>query len=240
MPLCRLPFLFLALLLTACAPELDKFLQPLAEVARSAVDESDARINRAYGFLKHDVAPLPHMARAAAGEKVSGEGLTWDSTPFIAVGVTDTGGKLMGAFPRAGDGIADLLTELAQGPELGDLTIIPNTFTFTLGLNAPLENGTVTALLDVEQVLLRDVLHPAAATAGGFAFLANHDRRVILSTRSSLAGSALKTWNIPAPNPGEERVANITVDGDSYHVATAASSQGNGWIIGVAAPNQTP
>jgi hypothetical protein len=225
--------------LMACTPDTQTMLSPLAEMARGAVTEADARVLKAHRLLADEVAALPQVARWWQPDAGADQAVDWGQTPFVAVGVVDAGGQLKAAFPRAAEGFGTLLAEAADGPEVGDLRIVPNTFTFTLGLrHTPADAGgtRVTALLDVDTVLLDGVVKPVAKAAGGYAFLANRDQRVILANNTNLIGQAMDTLGLPLPAPGAEAVGTVTLAERAYYVACAASTGANGWVLGVLVP----
>ncbi|MBI5136956.1 MAG: hypothetical protein HZA24_06405 [Nitrospirae bacterium] len=227
------------LTLTACAPDTEKLLAPLAEMARGAVTETDARVDKAHRLLVDEVAALPQVARGWRSDAGADQPVDWGQTPYVAVGVVDAGGVLKAAFPRAAEGFGTLLAEAADGPEVGDLHIVPNTFTFTVGLrHTPADGGgvRVTALLDVDAVLLDGVVKPVAKAAGGYAFLANRDHRVILANNTKLIGQSMDKLGLPLPAPGADAVGEVTVGDRAYYVACAASAGANGWVLGVLVP----
>jgi len=227
--------------LTACNKEVpqEQFLAPLAALASAAIAETDTRINKAATLLKDEVAVLPQVARHLGIETEAEDApVDWGGTPYMAVAVSDAGGKPVALFPRGSDSFAELLVAAANGPAIGDLTIVPNTFTFTVGLSHQPE-GTdhrLSALVEVDRVLLKEVLKPTAGSAGGYAFLANGDQRVIVTTLPTLMGQAMNKWSIPVAAAGQTAVGEITVSGVGYYVATATSPSANGWTVGVLVP----
>ncbi len=233
--------------LTGCNRETDGILKALTGMSREAVTEVDARIDKAHDLLASDVAKVPQISRLLGVQTDAADiSLSWDNSPYIAVGVVGSEegseGKVLALYPRASDGIAQLLVAAGKGPEVGDLTIIPNTFSFTLPMHyaPPGAPARLTALIDVDKVLLNGVLKPVAAAAKGYAFLANRDRMVILSTHPTLLGQPLSKWSIPVPESGGEATGKTALAGIDYYVASAASKSANGWIVGVAVPVSKP
>jgi len=230
--------------LMACSKDTDPvdYLAPLARLAESARDESDARMVKALALLKDELASVPKIAQlltpGAEGE-VEPVAISWGKTPFMAVAVSRADGASPVVFPRGSDAFTAILVAAADGPELGDLQIVPNTFSFTLGMRHLPENGggtRLSALLDVDRVLMGGVLKPAASAAGGYAFLANRDDRVILSTLPLLMGQTLAKYGLPIAAAGNHAVGQATVGKVDYYVATAKSATANGWTIGVLVP----
>jgi len=228
-------------------------LAPLADMARGAMAEAEQRIERARAFLGDDVMPHPEVAGLYAAtpppKPDPAQAITWSSTPYIAVGAFDAQGHLLMAMPRAGEDLAALLETAARGPDIGDLTRIPNTFAFTVGMRqlVPDHPGAyVSALLDVDDVLVDGVLYPVAEAAHGFAFLADGDHNVVLTTLPALTGRALAAWSIPVPGPGRQATATVTIDGRRYDVAAAGAKGPYGWVLGVGVsaagegPEKTP
>ncbi len=228
---------------TGCNREQDtgEFLAPLAELAQGAITEADSRIDKASKLLAGDVAAAPPIAKllgTGSGDGTDDTKLNWDNTPYIAVGVVNPAGELLGIFPHGSNGFTDLLKKAVAGPDTGDLMIIPNTFSFTMPLrHAPKgSKQTLVTLLDVDRVLLDGVLKPVAAAAGGYAFLANRDQRVILATHPALIGQPLSKWHIPVAAPGQQVTGRVTLAGIDSYIATATSTSENGWIVGVTVP----
>lgn len=224
-------------LAAACSRPQPDPLAPLAGLARSAMTETEQRVARAHRFLAEEVLPQPRVAGLYTGEIPDDvPGLSWGTTPYIAVGAVDAAGALIEALPSAGDGVRRLLREAARGPEVGDLILIPNTFAFTLGMRQPVpghEGAALSALLDVDRVIAQGVLQPVAEAAGGFAFLADGNRNVVLSTLPALTGRAISHWSIPVPEPGRDATATVEIDGKRYDVGTATSAGTHAWLIGV-------
>jgi len=246
--------LFFILLAATLAPGCSQPdpLAPLADLARSGVAEAESRVDKAHAFLGTDVLSHPEVTGLFEGrppvdpEKSE---ITWGSTPYIAVGAFDAQGHLLMAMPRAGEDLAALLETAARGPDIGDLTRIPNTFAFTVGMRqlVPDHPGAyVSALLDVDDVLVDGVLYPVAEAAHGFAFLADGDHNVVLTTLPALTGRALAAWSIPVPGPGRQATATVTIDGRRYDVAAAGAKGPYGWVLGVGVsaagegPEKTP
>ena len=227
--------------LAACDRAQEDPLAPLARMARSGMGTAEERVARAHAFLAGDVAPHVQIQSLFAQEGPGDppqdvERITWPGTPYIAVGVFDADGKLLGALPHAGEGVEELLGRVVQGPEVGDLTRIPNTFAFTVGMRQPVpghDGARIAALLAVDQVLVADVLQPLAEAAHGFAFLADGEGNAVLTTLPALTGRALAHFQIPLPDPGQEATATVTIDGHRYDVAAARSAGLHGWIVGV-------
>jgi hypothetical protein len=223
--------------LAACSGPAPDPLAPLAGLAASAMGETEQRLTRAHRFLADEVLPHPAVSGRFNGNVPEDAApISWGTTPYIAVGAVDAGGELIDALPSAGEGIRKLLTAAARGPEMGDLTVIPNTFAFVLPMRQPVPDhggAALTALLDVDRVLVQGVLQPVAEAAGGFAFLADADRNVVLSTLPDLSGRALAHFAIPAPAAGEQATATVTVNGRAYDVGTATAGGDRGWVIGV-------
>jgi hypothetical protein len=239
----RVGVLFSVLLLglTACNKEVpqEQFLAPLAGLASAAITEIDERIDKAASLLKEDVAVLPQIARHLGGDaEAEDTPVDWGGTPYMAVAVSDADGKPLVVFPRAADAFTELLVAAANGPDIGDLTIVPNTFTFTVGLSHRPEgtDNRLSALIEVDRILLKEVLLPTAGSAGGYAFLANGDQRVIMTTLPSLMGQDTDKWSMPVAVAGQAAVGEITVSGRVYYVATAKSPSANGWMAGVLVP----
>lgn len=230
------------LAVAGCSPDLQETLAPLAELSRSGSDESDHRLASAQRLLAEELAPHPAIVALFSGSP-QGDSTTlpWDRIPYVAVGAFKADGTLAGALPRASGATLDLLKRAAEGPEMSDFMIIPNTLSFTLGLRHTLPEGrTVSALLDVDRVFTDGVLKPLAHAAHGIAFLANRDRRVILSTHPSVVGQALETWQVPIPEPGADAVGKVTIGGTEYYIG-ASRSTSSGWIICAATPvNPSP
>jgi hypothetical protein len=235
------PALAAALLAAALAGACSKSdpLAPMAALARSGVAEAEARVQKAHDFLKDQVLPHPEVMGlfegkpAVAPEKSE---ITWGSTPYIAVGAFDAQGQQIAALPRAADALDDLLAQAAKGPEVGDLMVIPNTFAFTLPMRQPVPGhpgANLSALLDVDRVLVQGVLNPVAEAAHGFAFLADGRHDVVLTTLPALTGRALSHWKIPVPEAGRDATATVTIGGRAYDVATATAQGGNGWTLGI-------
>ncbi len=215
---------------------------PLTNLAKSATRQVDERMSGAYRFLAEQVVALPALAAVAQGQpSTDAKALSWDSTPYLAVAVFSPDGKLLAALPSASDGIKTMLTEAQQGPLVGPLTIVPNTFTFTLGMHHEMPGGIghVATLMDVDRVMTQGVLVAAAKASGGFAFLANDDLRVLLTSRTNLAGRAFTDWGATAPatEPGSTAYSQVTLGDTTYQVATVRSTT-QGWVIGVGSPVQ--
>lgn len=245
------PALFLILLAVTLAPGCSRPdpLAPLADLARSGVTEAESRVDKAHAFLGSDVLPHPEVTGLFEGKPpVDPEKseITWGSTPYIAVGAFDAQGHLIAALPRASEALDGLLEAAAKGPEIGDLMVIPNTFAFTLPLRQPVKDhpgAALSALVDVDKVLVQGVLNPVAEAAHGFAFLADGRHDVVLTTLPALTGRSLSHWSIPVPEAGKQATATVTIDGRSYDVATATAKGVNGWTLGVgvgAAPPGPP
>jgi len=223
-------------------PDQEAYLSPVARVAESARDEADSRINKALTLLKGEVASLSQIDRLLKSAPQDGEkkpSIDWSDTPFVAVAVVKADGSSPAVFPRGAAAFTEMLVEVADGPDLGDLRIIPNTFSFTLGLrHVPAESSgaRLSALVDVDRVLVSGVLKPAAAAVGGYAFLANRDDRVILSTLPMLMGQALSKYGLPVAVAGGNAVAQVTVGKADYYVGTAKSMTANSWTLGVLVP----
>ncbi len=233
--------------ITACSKDKDggDFLAPLAELAQGAVTEADHRIDKASRLLAGEVAAVPAIARLlGTGSDTEGEDpkLNWDNTPYIAVGVVNPAGELLGVFPHGSNGFTDLLKKAVAGPDTGDLMIIPNTFSFTMPLrHTPKDSKqTLVTLIDVDRVLLDGVLKPVASAAGGYAFLANRDQRVILATHPALVGQPLSKWHVPVAAPGQQVTGRVKLAGIDSYIATATSTSPNGWIMGVTVPVVDP
>lgn len=214
-------------------------LAPMAALARSGVAEAEARVQKAHAFLKDEVLPHPEVAGLFRGEPPVAQEkseITWGATPYIAVGAFDAQGHLIAALPHASEALDGLLEAAAKGPEVGDLQVIPNTFAFTLGMRQPVPDApgaALSALLDVDRVLVQGVLNPVAEAAHGFAFLADGRHDVVLTTLPALAGRALSHWSIPVPEAGKDATATVTIDGRAYDLATSTAGSGNGWTLGV-------
>lgn len=225
------------LALAACSSPPPDPLAPLAGLAASAMDEAEQRLARAHRFLADEVLPHPAVSGLFDGTvPEDAPPISWGTTPYVAVGAVDAAGNLLAALPSAGDGIRKLLADAARGPEVGDLTLIPNTFSFVLPMRQPVpghDGAFLSALLDVDRVLVRGVLQPVAEAAGGFAFLADGNRNVVFSTLPDLSGRALAHFAIPVPEPGAETTATVTIGGRTYDVGTAATRGSRSWVIGV-------
>jgi hypothetical protein len=233
------PALLLGLLAALAACSQTDPLAPLADLARSGVAEAEGRVDKAHAFLGSDVLPHPEVTGLFEGKPPVPQEkseITWGSTPYIAVAAYDAEGRLIAALPRAGEALDGLLKAAAQGPEVGDLVVIPNTFAFTLGLRQPVPDhpgAALSALLDVDKVLVQGVLNPVAEAAHGFAFLADGRHDVVLTTLPALTGRALSRWSIPVPEAGKQATATVTIDGRAYDIATATGKGPNGWTLGV-------
>jgi hypothetical protein len=235
--------------LVACSKATEDPLAPLAGLARSGMSETEARVAKAHRFLADDVAPDASIqalfADPAPPEDQRATDITWGSTPYVVVGAFRTDGTLI-ALPHASEGLEALLKGAEDGPEVGDLVRIPNTFAFTLALRQPVpghEGAQLVALLDVDRTLVNDVLQPLAEAAHGFAFLADDAGNVVLTTLPALTGRALSAFSIPVPGPGKEATGTITIDGREYDVGSARSSGQHGWVVGIgvaAVPSGTP
>jgi hypothetical protein len=224
-------------LLAGCTGPAPDPLAPLAGMAASAMGETEQRLTRAHQFLADEVLPHPAVSGLFDGTvPEDAPPISWGTTPYIAVGAVDAQGELIDALPSAGEGIRKLLTAAARGPEVGDLLVIPNTFSFVLPMRQPVpghDGAALTALLDVDRVLVQGVLQPVAEAAGGFAFLADGNHNVVLSTLPDLSGRAMGHFDIPVPAGGERATATVTINGRAYDVGTATASGGRGWVIGV-------
>ncbi len=223
-------------------PDEKESLAPLAHLARSAADESARQVASAHAFLINEIAAHPGIGAVLAGEdSTRAKAMPWENTPYIAVGVHDANGASLAVLPSGGEGVKNMLTNAATGPETGDLTLITNAFSFTLPMRYTRpEGGTISALVDVDRILTDEVLRPASQAAHGLAFLANKDARILLATHPSLTGKPLDTWKIPVPNPTGEAVGRITMGETEYFVATAVVNNGNGWLVGVITPVEQP
>lgn len=239
----------LAVGLGACSKAADDPLAPLARMARSGMTEVEARVAKAHRFLADDVAPYASIQALfddpPPPEASQATDITWGSTPYVVVGAFRADGTLI-ALPHAGEGLEGLLKAAEDGPEVGDLVRIPNTFAFTLALRQPVpghEGGQLVALLDVDRTLVNDVLQPLAEAAHGFAFLADGAGNVVLTTLPALTGRALSAFSLPVPAPGKEATGTVTIDGREYDVASARSSGLHRWVVGIgvaAAPSGEP
>jgi len=225
--------------LAACSKATEDPLAPLAHLARSGMAETEARVAKAHRFLADDVAPDASIQALFADppppEDKRATDITWGSTPYVAVGAFRADGGLI-ALPHAGEELEALLRKAADGPDVGDLVRIPNTFAFTLALRQPVpghEGAQLVALLDVDRTLVNDVLQPLAEAAHGFAFLADGAGNVVLTTLPALTGRALSAFSIPLPEPGKEATATVTIDGRKYDVAAARSSGAHHWAVGI-------
>lgn len=226
--------------LGACSKAAEDPLAPMARLARSGMTETEARVTKAHQFLADQLAPDPSIqalfAEPPPPEASQARDITWGSTPYVAVGAFGKDGNLISALPHVGAGLEDLLKQAAQGPEVGDLVRIPNTFAFTLALRQPVaghEGAQLVALLDVDRTLVHDVLQPLADAAHGFAFLADGAGNTVLTTLPALTGRALSAFALPVPEPGHEATGTVTIEDRRYDVATARSAGLHRWVVGI-------
>jgi len=229
----------LAMGLAACSKAVEDPLSPLARMARSGMAETEARIAKAHRFLADEVAPDASIQALFADpvppEEQRATDITWGSTPYVVVGAFRADGTLI-ALPHAGDGLEALLKAAADGPDVGDLVRIPNTFAFTLALRQPVpghEGAQLVALLDVDRTVVNDVLQPLAEAAHGFAFVADGAGNVVLTTLPALTGRALSAFSVPLPEPGHEATGTVTIAERQYDVGTARSSGVHHWVVGI-------
>jgi hypothetical protein len=230
---------FVATGLGACSKATEDPLAPMARLARSGMTETEAKVTKAHQFLADQVAPDASIQALFANppppEDSQATDITWGSTPYVAVGALRADGTLI-ALPHASKELQDILRKAADGPEVGDLVRIPNTFAFTLALRQPVAGragAQLVALLDVDRNLVTDVLQPLAEAAHGFAFLADGAGNVVLTTLPALTGRALSAFRIPVPEPGREATGTVSIDTRRYDVATARSAGLHRWTVGI-------